>query len=695
MSKEGNVNDNEYRAFLQRVNRRFHLNVTSAGFKVFRTDADPATLWEIYLNSFHDPVERQHHNCNTCEHFIERFGGLVTIGEDGTLTPAIWDPADADEQYILAIDALYRQVKGAKVTGVFKASEVMLGQALTDNLWQHLAVTQPSQMVHTDRTKTAFQAEAEKLQEYYTLVGALKLPEYTAGNLQTVLTLLNSGQLYRGDKYVAAVKWLLEIVELTKERGLKGYNLAWLKIASAPAGFTKPRGTALGTLIEDVHANLGFPEIKRKFESMLDPETYQRAQAAPAAGAVAQAEKLFEQLGLAPALPRRFAKMSEVLKLWEPTTTVFKTRAVGPSTTFGHLQTKDQQRQAQASQVPTLDIPATLMTWEKFAERVLPTATAIELLVPEHNRFMALTTAENADAPPILKWDDEKQRNPVAWYYDSGADAEVRERVTRAGGMYEGVDIRISLIWNNTDDLDLHVITPQGSHIGFNNKRGCGYGGYLDVDMNVRGETTKPVENIRWARGCAPAGKYQVYVNNYRNRGAKGARITPFMVEIEVLGQIRQFHGEICTEGMYSQHPTMHVADLVYAKGEAPSWNSGQAAQSQWTSAPNTFAKVKAITQSPNLWGGRKDTGNGDHTFFLLEGCAPTEPTTGRSFFPEMLRSELHPVRSVLEAYARQSALGGEPEACGVGMVANKPWNLTLKVTSPGGTALYKIDRKE
>ncbi len=96
-------------------------------------------------------------------------------------------------------------------------------------------------------------------------------------------------------------------------------------------------------------------------------------------------------------------------------------------------------------------------------------------------------------------------------------DAEIKQRVEAAGGRYEGVDIRASLLWNNTNDLDLHVIAPSGEHIYYAHKRSA-CGGWLDVDMNVRGETTKPVENVQWTRGSAPAGRYKVFVQNYRSR---------------------------------------------------------------------------------------------------------------------------------------------------------------------------------
>ncbi len=93
-------------------------------------------------------------------------------------------------------------------------------------------------------------------------------------------------------------------------------------------------------------------------------------------------------------------------------------------------------------------------------------------------------------------------------------DAEIKARVTGHGGMYDGVDVRASLVWNNRNDLDLHVLTPAGEHIYYGAKQ-ASCGGWLDVDMNVSGGTTKPVENVRWAKGKAPAGRYKVFVRNY------------------------------------------------------------------------------------------------------------------------------------------------------------------------------------
>jgi hypothetical protein len=141
-------------------------------------------------------------------------------------------------------------------------------------------------------------------------------------------------------------------------------------------------------------------------------------------------------------------------------------------------------------------------------------------------------------------------------------DAEIRQRVLAAGGRVDGVDIRASLLWNNRNDLDLHVITPAEEHIFYGKKQGT-CGGWLDVDMNVRGETDKPVENIQWRRGTAPPGRYQFYVQNYRFHEAK-AGPTPYRAEIEINGKVQHFEGVISAKGETSEASNTPIFEFVY-----------------------------------------------------------------------------------------------------------------------------------
>jgi hypothetical protein len=142
-------------------------------------------------------------------------------------------------------------------------------------------------------------------------------------------------------------------------------------------------------------------------------------------------------------------------------------------------------------------------------------------------------------------------------------DAEIEDRVIKAGGLYAGVDVRASLLWNNGNDLDLHVMTPAGEHIFYGAKR-ASCGGWLDVDMNAGGaHTTKPVENVRWAKGTARPGRYRVWVRNYAFHESK-REPTPFKVELEVGGRISHVEGVISPNGQTGPASDIVVGELDY-----------------------------------------------------------------------------------------------------------------------------------
>lgn len=125
---------------------------------------------------------------------------------------------------------------------------------------------------------------------------------------------------------------------------------------------------------------------------------------------------------------------------------------------------------------------------------------------------------------------------------------EIDRRRVAAGG--KSGQVHVSLVWANRNDLDLHVIAPSGERIYFSNKTSkCG--GKLDVDMNVSGETTTPVENVFWPNGKAPLGRYKVYVRNYRAHTRDES--TPYKVAVVVNGKTRHFGGTIVGVGDASE----------------------------------------------------------------------------------------------------------------------------------------------
>jgi uncharacterized protein YfaP (DUF2135 family) len=98
-------------------------------------------------------------------------------------------------------------------------------------------------------------------------------------------------------------------------------------------------------------------------------------------------------------------------------------------------------------------------------------------------------------------------------------------------------DVQVTLRWASGDDLDLHVIDPNGEEIYFN-VAASSSGGRLDTDANsdCEGVAPAPVENVFWPPGRAPSGTYQVSVENFtacdRTRG------TDYTLTVMVDGQV-------------------------------------------------------------------------------------------------------------------------------------------------------------
>jgi hypothetical protein len=685
---EGNANDTEYHELLADF-AAAALRAVGAG-PVFTTDAPD--LFDRYLGNF--PLEtRQHFNCNSCRRFLQTYGGLVTIDVSGETHPIFWPADTAAGTYDAAIRALRREVKQARVTGVFYTKDKTWGQPVTGP-WRHFAVTFPHLRFLRQRPvagKTPGQLMAQVREDYGTVQRALA--DFPRALLEQAVALLSSDAAYRGERVLAPAQWLRDLSAAKHNTAIgRQANVVWKAVALAPEGFCHPRSSVIGTVLEDLKAGLTSPEVLARFAAKMAPGAYQRATVAPTATAIAQAEQLFDELELAPALGRRFAELRDVPEsgvLWRQPRPVARGVDITDKL-FAHIAPKG------ATPAANLTLPSTTLTWVKFQRDVLPTAYKVEAQVPASAaRFAALVTALDPTAPPILQWDREEARNPASWYYAAGIDGEMRRRVESAGGQYTDVDVRATLLWDSYTDLDLHIEGPDG-HIYYGCKR-AGQG-WLDVDANPGGGspgygTRTPVENIRWAKGYAPRGRYNVYVHHYAT--GRDPAHTPFAVELEIAGEVLRFEGETTRVGQ--QVP---IAEFSFGVAGAALRSTTRAiapaTPNTWGVTPGAFVPVTAFVTSPNLWGAAPMPHHGRHVFAVLEGCADGQEGRGRGFFTESLRSELRPVRSVLEAYAKDAVIApvAAPVA-GLGFSDQAPWGLVLRVTTAGTTALYTIDRAE
>lgn len=389
---------------------------------LFTTNA--AGLFDAYLNGL-PPEDRQHYNCRCCQRFIERYGSLVHINEDGSGIPLLWNSLDDVPTYFHAsVQGMRRNVEKSRVIGIFINDAKAWGTPFNvpeppskfqGVRWTHLS-GEPSE-VWKHPIKTASQVEAEKLQDFIMLKRGVE--EIPMEAVVQAVRVLESDAVDRSEKTLGIAKWLLELHRsIADAKGNQRNNLIWLVVAKAPPGWCHVRSTMIATLLEDVVAGLPFDAIKQRWDAKMHPLRYQRPTTVKD-GNIEQANKIVAKLQSEGSLQRRFARIEDAIALWKPRLEEKqdKSKTGGP---FDHLRER--------SVIKPVELPALKITWEKFRETVLPTASEIEVNLP-HGRvgYFGLVTAANADSPPILQWDGLEGfvRNPVSWYfYHSGSTAQ-------------------------------------------------------------------------------------------------------------------------------------------------------------------------------------------------------------------------------------------------------------------------------
>ncbi|SFG45531.1 hypothetical protein SAMN05518865_112131 [Duganella sp. CF458] len=413
--------DSAFDVFVAQINDRF----SALTGPIFETDA--TELFDAYLQACADPAERQKRTCSCCRKFIERFGGLATVGDDGQLVPALWDIEDVPEPYREALVALQRKVRRASISMPFLSGEAVFGKPEKGG-WHHFAV-KSGKVFASNGLDNAFQAASARRQAFDSVRRALD--EYTPSTCATALRLLKDDALANSEAALGQAQFLVDLhAARDSVDGQQGKdNIVYRMVATAPTGFCHPRSSMIATLLDDIATGKSFEEAAASWAAKMHPLRYLRPQAAPTAGAIKAAEAAFEKLGAGTALQRRYATMADILEtVWLPKTAP-KQEAKGGL--FASIIPKGV-----SARTTSMMAPATVMTLDKFRRTVLPDADKIEMAAPAgRTSFVALTSAVHADARPILQWDNDSQRNPVAWYiYHGGSSAS---DFNLCGGFYE------------------------------------------------------------------------------------------------------------------------------------------------------------------------------------------------------------------------------------------------------------------
>jgi hypothetical protein len=648
----------DFHLFSKAVTARFNAMSKNELFVV-----DTLDIFDSYLASFPagtNPIFRTNteHDCSCCKAFVRNIGKVVAI-VDGMIQ-TVWD-VEVPYPYSEVAKAMAGLVRQAPIVSVFRTKEKRYGTAYNydddGHRWDHFegAVAAKHYSTTPDTVKGDRNAIAQVLRR-----GLLELK---ASAFDDVLDLIDSNSIYRGAEHKASV---VEFRKLQQEflASKVRADFVWANLDNRAARF---RNTVIGTLITDISDGVELEKAVKSFEAKVAPLNYKRPKSLITPRMIEDAVKKIAELGLEPALERRFARIEDV----SVNNVLFVNNSVKG-------QMKDAITTLLSSSVVAKPVDvkgATPISVEDFLATIVPQATSIELLVENRHlgNFMSLTAPVNGSTGQLFKW-----ANDFAWSYDGDVTDSMKERVKKAGGNVNA-DLRVSLSWSNYDDLDIHAHAPAYGRIYYGNKAGV-----LDVDMNVSPTTREAVENLAFMR---PAnGDYRIAVNQFTYREAKDAGFT---LEVECNGITQQFACPVNPPA----RGTIDCLTLKMKDGQLLSTRiddkrlvAGAASSAdKWGITTQQLVPVDTLLASPNHWDDR-EIGN-KHWFFILKNCK--NPDSVRGIYNEFLNSALDEHRKVFEVLgAKTKCPPSDKQLSGVGFSSTRNDTATVVVNK---TRAYTI----
>ena len=652
---------------------------------LFEVAVDKDELWNLYLDSFPTGTneicrERREHDCSCCRQFIQTIGNAVVIKDNQIET--IWDFRTDDTTYQPVLNALSAFIKSHAVSDIYVSKFKKIGtlqnyEEMEDGQmheWTHFFVELPDRLVDkSSRSEGDIKGGFRDTRNVF----KRSLDEIDMDSLDTILELINSNTLYKGEEWKGALtefrKYKKEYDKLTSDSEKELY--AWEKSVKAGIAIGRIRNHSIGTLLVNVSEGMDLDTAVKKYEQIVAPSNYKRPKAIFTKKMLEDAKKTITELGYMDSLQRRFANLNDITI----NNVLFSNksaarRMVGADDIFGQMEKDVVVSPKKFSKVEEISA-------QDFIDKVLPTAKEIEAFVEnKHEKnFVSMIAPVSPDAKTMFKWN-----NGLSWAYSGNiTDSDMKQNVKAAGGNVDGV-LRFSIMWNeeqnDNSDLDAHCKEPDGNEIYFGNCRKPGTsrcGGQLDVDITRPMEQMagRPsVENITWADiSHMKPGVYKFFVHQFAARGSKG-----FKAEVEFNGEIYSFEYNKPVSG------NVQVAEVTldengnFSIKEKLAGNSSVSSREIWGVNTNQFVPVSVISYSPNYFDEQEGIGH-RHLFFFLKDCVNTEEPNG--FYLEFLDNDLMKHKRVFEALgAKCHVEDTDDQLSGIGFSMTKRAELVVKV---------------
>ena len=647
---------------------------------LFEVDVDKDEMWNLYLDSF--PMnenkilrQRREYDCSCCRRFIKEIGNVVVIKENQVRT--IWEFQSQDSTYQPVLDALDTFVKSHAVSDVYVSELKKIGtlknyEELKDcqmYKWSHFYLELPDKFVEKRRdSKGWIQGDFRDTRNVF----KRSLDEITLEALDTILELIYSNTLYKGEEWKTALidfrKYKKEYDKLETE--VEKEHFAWEQSVKVDVVVGRIRNHSIGTLLVHISEGMELDMAVRKYEELTAPSNYKRSKPIYSKRMLEEAQKKITELGYLDSLGRRYATLDDITV----NNILFSNKDAGKRIFGAENIFEEMKRDIPGN--PKKFSKVEEVTIDKFLTDILPTVSEVELYLDNKltSNMVSLIAPKERNSKTMFKWN-----NNFGWAYSGNmTDSMMKERVKAAGGKVDG-DLRFSIQWNDTveysqNDLDAHCKEPSGEEIFFGNKKSKTQG-MLDVDIIHPKKNVPAVENITWVdRKTMTPGTYYFFVHQFSNRGGRDG----FRAEIEFDGQIYAF--DYAKE--LRQDENVPVAEVTLdANGNfsiKKLLQENTDSKEVWNIKTNQFIPVSVICYSPNWWDNQLGIGH-KHVFFMLKDCINPEQPNG--FYNEFLNYELYEHRKVMEALgAKLRVEDTDDQLSGVGFSATKRNEVVLKL---------------
>lgn len=214
-------------------------------------------------------------------------------------------------------------------------------------------------------------------------------------------------------------------------------------------------------------------------------------------------------------------------------------------------------------------------------------------------------------------------------------------QIARAMAHHAVTDKRtISLSWRTRDDLDLHVFTPNGTHVYYGNARKNMDGLMLNFDANANTCVSDPVENVSVLRDPG-TDAFRIYVNNFNTRTTMDV---PFVVVIKEEGYPDVVHEGVWWNTVRGANPGNDVDMMLHV-----ATHTFRGAHDDGTVAMTDKERARALANA-SLWDANmgtpqsriatlKDVPDDEYMVHILPSSTPA-PRTSSSVTSEQVNND-------------------------------------------------------